>query len=67
MKHMEPGKGRMQQIYPSMKLTVPETGCVQCGSLLEQPGHGLRNLSGRCFNCAGWIQDGDSPFDDQNE
>ncbi len=68
MKQVETAKSRNKFLAAlPVEFTTPETGCVQCGSRLEPAGRGLRNQSGKCFNCAGWITDGDDPFEEPNE
>lgn len=68
MKHVETAKSRIKflAMLPA-GLSMPESGCVQCGSRLDPAGRGLRNQSGKCFNCAGFVSEGDDLFDEANE
>ncbi|HUW79852.1 MAG TPA: hypothetical protein VMV54_03040 [Acidocella sp.] len=65
MSYLDTGKARFKWIVPiAHTSTRQQAGCVQCGSRLDAPEYGKRNMTGKCFNCAGWVSDEEEVFDE---
>jgi hypothetical protein len=69
MSFLDSGNSRYTWIAASTRsraLLPPDPGCVQCGRLLEVE-HNKSNFTGRCYNCATFVSDGEEEFEDFEE